>query len=113
MIIVLLVLLLIVSVSNLALSILVFRKPQPKHLQKSDLEELRVSLLTELKTNLEESRLSLLTELRTQVYPQGENEIEKTEPEDMLLDENVRIPMINGMKVVFEGEDQTIPIDIA
>jgi hypothetical protein len=41
-----------------------------------------------------------------------ENEIEKKEKEEVPLSEEYRIPIVDGMKVKFEGDDKTYPIKI-
>lgn len=62
--------------------------------------------------------LSLLTDeignMKGRVPIGEKNEISETGPDEVDLtgDEDYRIPMMNGMKLQFEGEDKTIPLNI-
>lgn len=44
--------------------------------------------------------------------PARKNDIEKREPEEIPLDESMRIPIINGVNVRMEDENQSFPLDI-
>ena len=44
--------------------------------------------------------------------PARKNDIEKREAEEIPLDENMRIPIISGVNVRMENENESFPIDI-
>jgi len=44
--------------------------------------------------------------------PQRRNDIEKKELEEIPLDESMRIPVVDGVKIKFENETQSYPINL-
>ena len=54
----------------------------------------------------------LLTEFKSLTVENRDNEIEKTEEEDIPLDENMRIPIVDGVNIQFEGDEQSYPVSI-
>lgn len=53
--------------------------------------------------------LALLKRRRT---PVTENDIEKRSQEEIPLEESMRIPVVSGMKVRYEDENESYPIDL-
>ena len=41
-----------------------------------------------------------------------DNDIEKSEPEEIPLTEEMRVPIVEGVKIKFEDEEESLPIDI-
>jgi predicted Holliday junction resolvase-like endonuclease len=56
--------------------------------------------------------VQLLVNEKPAEVKERKNDIEKVEPEDIPLDESMRIPIVDGVNIQFEGDNESYPVSI-